>query len=215
MTVGVTGTIHQVDVLMRQEGQHIMNSFFVRIDSTVDNLETRVLRAIMECYMNILIPHSGSNLLIETVRGKEVSPTLGPIYELAPEATDNVQGDDVGDTLPSHVSLCVNLHSTRGGRSGRGRFFIPGVPESASQGSYILSTNIYWTTILAFVACLATKLIHVGEPIGTNQVSWGVMSRKLGGLKPPYNSVGFATVTRAVPRSILGSSNSRKVGRGQ
>jgi len=215
MTVGAVGTIHQIDVLMRQEGQHIMNSFFVRVDSTVDNLETRVLRAIMECYMEILIPVSGSNLLIESVRGKEVAPTLGPIYEIQPEAGDNLQGDDTGDTLPSHVSLCINLHTTRGGKSGRGRLFIPGIPESATQGSYILSTNPYWAAILAFVACLASKLIHTDEPIGTNQVSWGVMSRKIGGTKPPYTVGGFAPITRAVARNILGSTNSRKVGRGQ
>jgi hypothetical protein len=215
MTIGAVGTIHQIDVLMRQEGQHIMNSFFVQVDSTVDSMETRVLRAILDCFLEILIPASGSNLLVETVRGKEVAPTLGPIYEIQPLATETVQGEATGDTLPSHISLAVNLHTTRGGRSGRGRFFIPGIPEAASQGSFIQTTNPYWTVILAFVACLASKLIHVNEPIGTNQVSWGVMSRKLGGVKPPYLVTGFAPVTRAVARNILGSSNSRKVGRGQ
>lgn len=215
MTIGAIGTIHQLDVLMRLEGQHIMNSFFVRCDTTVDSMEERALRALLECYLSALIPHSGSNLLIETVRGKEVSPTLGPIYEIQPLGTDDASGNEEGDTLPSHVSLCINLHTERGGRSGRGRLFVPGIPESATQGSYILATNAYWIALLAFIACLAGKLIHIGDPPGANQLSWGVMSRKLGGLKPPYSASGFALVTRAVARNVVGSTNSRKQGRGQ
>lgn len=215
MTVGAVGTIHQLDVLMRQEGQHIMNSYFVRCDTTVDSMEERALRILLECYLNALIPVSGSNLLIEGVRGKEVAPTLGPIYEIIPLGTDDAQGNDVGDTLPSHISLCINLHTERGGRSGRGRVFLPGIPEAASQGSYILATNPYWLAVLAFVVCMANGFIHIGDPPGANQLQWGVMSRKIGGVKPPYTVGGFAAVTRAVPRNILGSSNTRKVGRGQ
>lgn len=215
MTVGAVGSIHQLDVLMRQEGQKIMNSYFVRCDTTVDSMEERALRALLECYLNSLIPVSGSNLLIESVRGKEVAPTLGPIYEIQPEATDVVQGEEEGDTLPSHISVCINLHTERGGRSGRGRVFIPGIPESATQGSQLTATNPYWIALLGFIACLAGKLIHIGDPPAANQLQWGVMSRKIGGAKPPYTVNGFAAVTRAVARNLVGSSNSRKVGRGQ
>lgn len=215
MTVGAIGTIHQIDILMRQEGQRIMNSFFLRCDTTVDSMEERALRILLNCYINSLIPFSGSNLLIESARGKEVAPTLGPIYEVIPLGTQVVQGVDEGDTLPSHISLCINLHSERGGRSGRGRLFIPGIPEAASQGSYILATNPYWLALLAFVACMVDGFLHIGDPPAANQLQWGVMSRKIGGLKPPYTVGGFAAITRAIPRNILGSSNSRKVGRGQ
>lgn len=215
MTIGVVGTVHQLDVLMRQEGQKIMNSYFVQVDTTVDSMEERALRALLECYLTALIPHSGSGWLIESVRGKEVAPTLGPIYEIQPEATDVVQGEEAGDTLPSHISLCINLHTERGGRSGRGRIFIPGIPESATQGSQVAATNEYWIALLAFIACLSSKLIHIGDPPAANQLSWGVMSRKIGGVKPPYTTAGFARVTRAVARTLVGSSNSRKVGRGQ
>lgn len=215
MTAGVAGTIHQCDMLMRQEGQEIMNSFFLRCTTEVDSMEERALRALLECYLNHVIPVSGSNLLITGVRGKQVSPVLGPIYEIVPLGTDVVQGEEEGDTLPTHISLCINLHSERGGRSGRGRLFLPGIPEGASQGSYIQATNPYWIALLAFIACLAGKFINPGEPLNPNRLDWGVMSRKIGGAKPPYDINGFALLTRAVPRNILGSSNSRKVGRGQ
>lgn len=214
MTVGVIGTIHQLDMLMRLEGQRVMNSFFMRVDTTVDSMEERALRILMECYLNSLIPASGSNLQIVSARGKEVAPTLGPIYEIAPEVTDVVQGASEGDTMPSHDSLTINLHTERGGRSGRGRIALPGIPEGASQGSYIPAVNPYWLAVAAFVVCMANGFMHIGDPPAPNQLSWGVMSRKIGGLKPPYTVGGFALITRAVPRNIIGTTNSRKQGRG-
>lgn len=208
------GEIHEITVYGTQELQQVMNVLHVRVDAATNNMELDVLKAIMDCYVEILMPHSGSNWQLGGVRAKQVAPVLGPIYEYIPETTEGMQGEEAGDTLPAHISVCINIYTTRGGKSGRGRMFIPGVPESATTGSVIPPANIYWTTLLAFAACLAAKLIHVNEPLGSDFVSLGVVSRKLGAAKPPYNVNQFAAATRLVPRKFVGSSNSRKIGRG-
>lgn len=92
--------------------------------------------------------------------------------------------------------------------------FIPGVPESATTGSFVEETNPYWTQILAYLACVAAAFVKPDAVSGSNVIQIGVMSRKIGGLKPPYTLAGFAPATRLIPNLKLASTNSRKVGRG-
>src|SRR5215208_994768 len=120
-TAGLENTLHQVTVHMRQQQQEVLHVWAFFLDTAVDDLETRLLRALLECYLTTLLPASGSLLTIERVSGMMVGPTLGPIYEIAPEETDVVIGAATGDTLPTHDSVSISIHSTRAGKSGRGR----------------------------------------------------------------------------------------------
>lgn len=208
------GEIWEVVLEGRQEGQQVLNIFHFRCDTAVDNIELRMLRALVECMLSTLIPVAASTFQYVRCYGKQVAPELGPIVEIGQEEGDVIQGAAVGDASPTFVSVCANIHSVRGGRSGRGRKFIAAVPEGATQGSYIPTANPYWVAILAFCACVAEKFIHVNEPLGNNQVSLGVMSRKIGGTKPPLNVNGFAAATRIVPLNRISHNVSRRVGRG-
>lgn len=208
------GDIFEVVVHCRQEGQQVLNVLFFRADTDVDDIIVRLLRALMLCYLEILLPGSGSNMQLVKVAAKRVYPDLGPVEELGPEAGDVIQGAAVGDTLPTYASICFNIHTSRGGRSGRGRMFTAGIPEGVTQGSYVQTTNPYWAILLAFAACLVDKFIHQGEPLGNNQISLGVMSRKIGGVKAPYNVNGFAAATKIIPLNRLSHNVSRRVGRG-
>lgn len=213
-TPEVANVVWEVVVEGRQESQQCLNVWHFRTRTSVDDMELRVLKACMECVLTVLRPIMGSNYQLVKVRGKRVSPDLGPIVEVFPEPTDEVQGESEGDTLPSYSSLLVNIHTTRGGRSGRGKMYIAGVPEGATTGSYAETTNPYWIGIAAFLACLAGKFIKANEPLGTNDVEFGVMSRKIGGLKPPYLLTGFASATKFIPNNVLSTTRSRKVGKG-
>ena len=214
-TPGSVGEIYEVITHQRQEGQEVLNVNYYRCATAVDDLEVRLLRALIVCLTTILRPTQGSNWQLVKMSAKRVTPDLGPIFELAPVSTDDVQGDSEGDTLPAHCSLCVNIHTTRGGRSGRGRMFLAGIPEGATSGSYIETTNPHWTSILNYLACVAAAFVHPTIDTGSNIIQLGVMSRKLAGVsKPPFVASAFAPATRLVPRNIVGSSNSRKVGKG-
>lgn len=208
------GDIYEVITEGTQEGQQVLNVWHFRCDTGVDDIESRMLRAIMECFLENILPVAASTFQLTRVHGKRVVPDLGPIIEIVPGPGDVVQGEAVGDATPSFVSCCINIHTSRGGRSGRGRKFIMGVPESATQGSALPPTNAYWLALLAFAACIAGKFIHTGDPLGSNQISIGVMSRKIGGAKPPYNVNGFAAATVLKPVALLSHNVSRKVRRG-
>jgi len=213
-TPAAQGEVWEVITEGTQEGQQVLNVWHFRCDNDVDDIESRMLRAIMECFLENIIPVAASTFQLTRVHGKRVYPDLGPIVEVVPGPGDTVQGEAVGDATPSFVSCCINIHTSRGGRVGRGRKFIMAVPESATQGSALPPGNAYWIAILAFAACIAGKFIHGGDPLGPNQISLGVMSRKLGGPKPPYTIQGFAPATVLKPVALLSHNVSRKVRRG-
>lgn len=208
------GEVWEVTTEGTQEGQQVMNIWHFRCDTAVDDVESRMLRAIMECFLLHIIPVAASTFQLTRVHGKRVYPNLGPIIEVVPEATDEVEGQAVGDATPSFVSVCIGIHTARGGREGRGRKFIMAVPEGATQGSVIPPTNAYWLAILAFAACVAGKFINTDEPLDANRISVGVMSRKLGGPKPPYTVDGFAPAINLKPLTRISHTVTRKVGRG-
>ena len=214
MTVAAQGEVYEVVLECRQEGQQVLNVLHFQALTAIDNVETRLLRAMVECLLTVLLPDSTSNLQYVRCKGKRVFPTLGPVLEIGQEPGDVVQGAEVGDSVPTFVAVCANIHTSRGGRSGRGRMFIFGVPEGATQGSYIQTSNPYWTVILAYLACVAGKFITQSDPPAANRWQLGVMSRKLGGPKPPYTADGFAAATRITPNNRLASMVSRKVGHG-
>jgi hypothetical protein len=208
------GEVYEVVLEGRQESQQVLNVMHFQARGPVDDVELRLLRALVICLLTTLRPIMGANYQFVRCYGKRVTPDLGPIVESLPESGEAVQGADEGDTLPTYVSVVVNIHSTRGGRSGRGRMFIPGVPESASQGSFIPTDNPYWTAIRAYLECVATQFIAPSELAEANKWAMGVMSRKIGGAKPPYTINGFARATALKPNNALATTRSRKVGHG-
>lgn len=213
-TPAAVGEIHEVVLKMRQESQQVLNVLHFRCDNSVDDMETRLLLALLVCLSTILRPVAASTWQIVGAQGKRVYPDVGPIYEMAPPDPDEVQGEALGDALPSFCSIVVNIHSIRGGRSGRGRMFIPGIPEGASQGSAVPTTNPYWTAIINYLACVAGSFINGDDLPGANQISLGVLSRRLGNLKPPYTATQFARATKLIPNNLIKTTNSRKIGHG-
>jgi len=217
---GADNTVHEVVVHMRQQQQEVLNVWQFYNDTPVDDMELRLLRALMLCYIEVLIPASGSLLSIERVTGTQVGPTLGPMYEIGPEEGDVIIGGVSTDTLPTHDSLSVGIRCTRPGRHGLGRKQLPGVPEAATIGSTIITGGPYWAAVLAFIACVSEKFIHGTELSGPNTISLGVIAKSLkpldvnGKRKAPWpvDLFSHALKMKALPK--VGTTNSRKVGRG-
>lgn len=52
-------------------------------------------------------------------------------YPILFATTSDAAGTDTSDPLPPQVALCVSIQAATGGRRGRGRFYLPGVPDSS------------------------------------------------------------------------------------
>ena len=207
------GELWQLFIQGRIENQECENVLWFRADSPVDDMIVRLLQVVIDCFITNLLPVLASTYTFERIRARRVFPTLGPDIDLEQEEGGQVQGQGAGDAEPSFVSALISLRSNRGGRSGRGRTFIAGVPEAATTSSYLNPEHAFYGALLAFVACMIAGFVHTGE-LGSNQVSWGVFSRKLGHAKFPYLAEGFAPLVSANVVRLLATTRSRKIGHG-
>lgn len=205
------GDKYKVVVHGRIEGQVTNNVWYFEAKTNTDDVTERLINAVWECIVDNLIPVLSAQWQAEKLTYQRVSPTLGPEEVFIP--LTNLQGQGNAQALPSFGSAVVSLRTAQGGRSHRGRFYLPGIPEAATQGSTLDPANAFWLGLVGFCLCMAGKHV-VDDPAPQNSFQWMVYSRKLGGSTLPYGAAGFTAVTGIVPQSLIGTTRSRKVGRG-
>jgi hypothetical protein len=214
MVAAAAGEVWRVLLQGRIEEQLCENVLFFRCETPDNDVLAGLLADIIECFLVGLVPHLGATYTFEQAVAQRITPQMGAEVIYLPPQNQATQGAAAGDSEPSFVSALISLRSSRAGRSGRGRMFIAGVPESQTTGSSIPSESDLWAALLAFVVCMLGKFIVPDVP-GAGQWSWGVFSRKLGGSKDPFLAAGYAPLIAATPKSLLATTRSRKIGHGR
>lgn len=207
------GQVVQVLVQGTIEQQECQNVWYFRAQAPDPDMLANLLLDIAACLL-ALIPSLGNTYRLDRLKAKIVSPAVGLEEEWYPDANDDVQGAASGEARASHDSALISLRTTRPGREGRGRVFMAGVPEGSTSGSEISPESPLWLGLLAFTACMIDKFKTKDLP-AAGDYEWGVMSRKIGGVKPPFAPAGFAPIVKATPVKFLATTRSRKVGRGR
>lgn len=187
-----------------------VNQFIATTPS--DDVLLRLVVVWIQCFTAHILPSLPSIMTLDTVRYQRVTAPIS--IEFIEPFPANTVGTGNGLSLPSFCSRVVSIQTSLGGRSHHGRIYFPGIPEDQTQNSILEQAVPGYQAFLDFLACLVTKFI-VGEPIGQNQFKLGVYSRKLGGAKLPYNTVGFTQAEKLSLATFIGTTRSRKVGRGQ
>jgi len=206
------GDVYQVRVRGHIEGQETNNVLHFENLNTDSDVELHLILVLASCFITHLIPVLASSWSLQDIVWKKIYPTLGVENITVPTGT--LVGGNSGDALPSFVSSVVSIRTAEGGRSKRGRMYIAGTPESASIGSHLDTSNAFWTAFVAFIACIASNFI-VPDPTGTDAWNLMVYSRKISGSHFPLpNVTGLTQVNSLKPVQQLGTTRSRKVGRG-
>jgi hypothetical protein len=206
------GDIYQVRVRGHIEGQETNNVLHFKNLNTDSDVELHLILVLASCFITHLIPVLASAWALQDIVWKKIYPTLGVENITVPTGT--LVGGNSGDPLPSFVSSVVSIRTAEGGRSKRGRMYVAGTPESASLGSALNTSNAFWTAFVAFIACIASNFI-VPDPTGTDAWNLMIYSRKISGSHFPLaNVTGLTAVTSLKPVQQLGTTRSRKVGRG-
>lgn len=101
-----------------------------------------------------LLDMSSTTQIVET-RAKAGPNDVGPFGSY----TEILVGGQTDSPVPPNTALLVEKRTAVGGRSGRGRFYLPGVPEGSVPGSGILTVTIqgFWQARAdAFLTALET-----------------------------------------------------------
>lgn len=128
----------------------------------------------------------------------QIQPVVGVHSFVVPDAPSF--GQVVGDSLPGTVAVVVTKITLTPGRSGRGRSYIPGIPESISVGGRVQAGSIG-----DFGTALAASFPDITSVNG-NVLEWVVYS------KTPVPTWHRIISTR--PNRVLGNQRRRRIGRG-
>lgn len=194
------------------ENQVVNNVMHFKCVGASSDVEIHLILVIAACFIENVLPVLTSGYTFESVSWKKVAPVLGIEHQTVPP--DSGAGGGNAAALPSYASAVISKRTPTGGRSHRGRMYIAGIPEDQTTGSNITLESDLWAGLAAFVTCIATNFFHPDPAGGTDLFDLVVYSRKIGGSSFPYGLTGVTDVDQLIPVQALGTTRSRKVGRG-
>ena len=160
---------------------------------------------VKDCVETTLAPAVTSDWKFEGCDVKQTAPQLGDIQDIA--ATPDVEGT-LAPTSVSFAAVLMQIQTGGGGKSGKGRVFLPppGEPQIAQSAIDGATEALF----IQFAACLIAKFIQNA----TSPWRLGVLSRKKVNNVLPAIDDRFREATNLVIKTDLSSIRSRKKGSG-
>jgi len=176
-------------------------------DVDYSNLLNLLATAILECVTSALLPGLSSEYSLSGVDAKTIMPYQSDPEFVAP-ATSAVGA--LGASDASFVAAVISGRTGRGGKSYRGRHYIPGIPEAGISQSTMTGGQL--ALIVAFASCMAGK--YVGLSKTDPNWRWGVLSRFKNKQAVALAATSFTPYSSIIVNANVGSMNSRKLKRG-
>jgi hypothetical protein len=201
----------QVEIHGRMHGSKTVNVLNFGADApfVVDNYPedlTDLLTRVLDCVVQSLLPGVTQDWTCEFVKGKFISPQVTD--ELTIQANVGSTGQ-LGPASASFEATLMDIRTGGGGKSGRGRNFLPPPGEAATAQSTIDGPTLI--LLSQFLLCMTQKFVG---PNSSSIWKLGVFSRKIfGGIFANFNQAFRPAVTLTVS-PILSIMGSRKLGRG-
>lgn len=201
----------QVRILGRLHGQQTVNVLNFATNTQVNDdltgiaLLKQLANDVRECVESTFLPAVTSDWTFDRVDVKKTAPTLGDAVDSDAPAT-NVGA--LSATSVSFAASLIRITTGGGGRSGRGKMFMP--PPGEAQIAASVMDGPTNALLIQFCACL------IGKFIDNATTPWrlGVLSRKkVNNVLPPIDD-RFRQAVNMVPANELAKIGSRKVGNG-
>lgn len=199
MTMSIDGVQYQVRLKWLYHSQHCFNVLYFHNLGSQD-IETNLLQVLLDCVTTHLLPVLAPGVTLLGADFKNVTGTTAQEGEVA-LSSGNV-GTDSSNGLPSTNAAVIKIVSVHPGRTGKGRMFIPGIPEDRQATSTLDATFI--AAAVAFIACMIAGFYNV-DPVHTPFFHWVLRSKK---------DNQYYQITNGIPTPTIGTLRSRKLGHG-
>lgn len=202
----------RVRLLGKLHGQDTVNVLHFATNTVIldnpqrDLLILQLMAALLACVTDQLLAAVTSDWTFTGVEGTAIAPVLGdPQFSAAP--ADMV--GTLGPTSASFIASLVTIRTGLGGKTHRGRFFLPPAGEANTNESLLDAGTL--AQLQQFLACLIGKFVGAGA-----STPWriGVLSRKLLANSAVNFDVAFTEATSLTASNVAAIMGSRKVGRG-
>lgn len=136
-------------------------------------------------YFNNLVNSVSNQAGFNVITGYDLTSDSSPVYSQLATLVGNVPSS----AAPASVAFSISFKTGNRGRSGRGRNYVPGVPESVITGNSVSSA--YYNAVRDGYEALIALVAAQG-------FVWGVLSRytngapRVQGLFQPITNVTFA-----------------------
>jgi len=203
----------QARILGRIHGQQTVNVLHFATNTVINDpqalatLLTALATAILACVVENLDAFT-IDWTVLGVDARQIKPAISDeVFVAAPEGTEGT----AGASSVSFISSLVHLRTGGGGRSGRGRIFLPPTSELNLTDSVLQAAAI--TSLNDMLTCISGKFLGAA---GTEEWELGVLSRKAMGSPPnPANfDAAFRSVISMDVAPLAAVMGTRKVGRG-
>lgn len=208
--VRIKGTLHGQDTV------NVLNfatATAISDAGDVSPLLTALLTAVVECVVESLIPAVTQDWTFNAADARIIKNNAGFTVGTDPIEQAPSGGPTQGEGGPCSVSFAaalMNIRTGLGGRSGRGKLFLPPPGEANTTNSAMDGTAA--TAFAAFAACMLGKFIG-----GSATTEWrlGVLSRKLAGANLANFNTAFFEASSLPVVSTLAVLSKRKAGHGR
>jgi len=176
--------------------------------NTVNPVYLNLLLDIIDCLRTNRAAFS-DQLKVEKLTARELFPV--PLDEIEKTPDPELVGNGL-PALPSFNAALISLSTGLGGRSNRGRLFMPGVIANDVSSSKLTSGGLAkWQ---AFVTCMVGKFVGAAENVDQVPFNWGVLSRKNSGVNFATAGDAFHRIRTATAKDVVATMHSRKMGVG-
>jgi hypothetical protein len=194
--------IVQTTIEGRVDGQLTVNDLFwfatgAITSSTIASLVNILASWVVGSYAPLL----SRDWTASRIRGFDLSTPIGAQNEIGVIATGGV---DV-EAAPNNVAACVSIRTAQRGRSGRGRNFVPAIPNS------IITLNTLDPAWMTDMLNAYNGLVGAGSFVAGYE--WVVLSRVTGGV-PRASGIGIPVTQAVFVGNSVRSMRSREIGHG-
>lgn len=161
----VPGT-YRVRLVWSLDGQEVMNVFHVGYTSATAPTADMLASTVLTWAGDTLLPLLSRDLLLRRVEVIDLAIVDGATATLAPDG--DLPGGAEDGSLPNNCALCVSFRSTSRGRSSRGRFYVPGIPnsqhvDSRLSGAWVANVVAAFSTLLFALTSVGAELVVVSR----------------------------------------------------
>jgi len=175
-------------------------NWFASAGITAFNLGT-LANGVSTWFTNSLAPLLSEQWSAVNVHAVDNTSATGPVAD-----SSSVQAGGVtGEAAPNNVAAVVSLRTDQRGRSGRGRNFVPGIPNS------LITLNTLDSGFITNLVTAYQLLVGAGSFLAGWQLV--VLSRQTGGVLRA-NGLGIPVTSVTMVTNKVKSMRSREVGHG-
>ena len=194
--------VAQVTISGKQDSQLTINDLYFEASGAITGASlTNLATNVGNWLSTSLAPLLSQDWSSTVVRAVDLSSATG----LTGESPINVTGGVGTEAAPNNVAACVSLRTAQRGRSGRGRNYVPGIPNAE------ITLNTLSNTFIGNL--IDAYFILVGAGSFTPGWELVIVSRQTAGaLRPTGLAIPVVNVLMTTP--YVRSMRSREVGHG-